>query len=357
MLADVRYADASPMPFCARSQLARAVSRLAEEARAATFGLEIEFHIHRIIDPRLAHSDAGMPGRPPETELLSQGYQYLTEARYDAMEPALDAVRRAAEALNLGVRSVEVEFGPSQAEMTFAPGGGVDTADRAILFRHAAKEVCRRAGLHATFMARPNLHGVVPSGWHIHQSLSETATGRNLFAAADGGLTAEASGWIAGLLEHAAAACLLTVPTVNGYKRFQPNMLAPDRIQWARDNKGAMVRALIRPGDPAARVENRVAEPAANPYLALFAQIEAGRDGLARGLKAPEPVADPYLSDNPRLPGNLGSAIEAFQTSALWPQVMGQDAVNWLVTIKRSEWARYLATVTEWEQSEYYDLF
>lgn len=356
MLCDLRYADGGEMPFCPRSILKRSVARLAADVLRMTCGLEVEFHVHRVEDARLAHADAGMPGAPPETALLAQGYQYLTEARYDALEEAMDAIRRASQKLGLPVRSMEVEFGPSQCEMTFEPADPLSHADAMVLFRHATKEVCRRMGLHASFMSRPRLEGVVPCGWHLHQSVGD-AGGRNLFAPEGEGLTPTASGWIAGLLERAEESCMLTTPTVNGYKRYQPFMLAPDRIQWGRDNKGAMIRALIAPGDAASRVENRVAEPAACPHLVFAAQIEAGRDGVARGLPAPEPVEDPYGSDAPRLPADLGAAVDAFEASDLWPAVWGADTVRWLSRIKRAEWRRYLATVSEWEQREYYGLF
>ena len=355
LLCDVTFKDGSDCPFCVRSGLRRAVDALAAEGAAMTCGLEVEFHVHRVTDPRLGHDDAGMPGTPPDTALLAQGYRYLTEGTYDALEPAMDAVRRAAQGLGLPVRSCEVEFGPSQLEFTFAPADPLATADAMVLFRAAAREAVRPLGLHASFMSRPNLPAAVPSGWHLHQSVARD--GRNIFLPADGAPGADASAWIAGLLEHAAASCLISTPTVNGYKRFQPGMLAPDRIQWARDNKGAMIRALWRDGDPASRIENRVAEPAANPYLLLAAQIHAGRDGIARGLAAPPAAEDPYRSDAARLPTDLGAAIDAFEASPLWPETFGADVVRWLATIKRAEWRRYLGTVSEWEQREYYALF
>ncbi|MDU8943260.1 glutamine synthetase family protein [Ovoidimarina sediminis] len=357
LLCDVRYADGSPCPFCTRTQLAAAVGALAADGKAAVFGLEVEFHIHRMIDPRLGHEDAGMPGAPPLTEMTGHGYQYLTEARIEPLDQALNAIRTASEALGIKVRSMEVEFGPSQVEMTFDPGDPVSQADAMVLFRAAAKETCRRLGLHATFMCRPAFPAAVPSGWHIHQSLFDAASGVNLFLNEGEALAPAAAGWIAGLLDHAPAACLLTNPTVNAYKRFQPGMLAPDRIQWARDNKGAMVRSLIRPGDPASRIENRVAEPAANPYLAFAAQIRAGQDGLSRALTPPPPARDPYQCDAPRLPADLGAAIDAFEASALWADTLGADVVEWLATLKRAEWRRYLSHVSDWEQAEYYRAF
>lgn len=357
MLCDLAYKDGEPVPFSPRRILAREVAKLHEAGMAMVCGLEVEFHIHRVIDPRRAHEDGGMPGRPPETEALNHGYQYLTEARYAGIEDVLDEIRRAAEAVDLPVRSVEIEFGPSQVEMTFGPADPMTQATSMVLFRATVKEVCRRMGLHASFMCRPRLPHAVPSGWHLHQSVVDAATDDNLFRSTDGGLTDVASGWIAGLLERAAETCLLSTPTVNGYKRYQPFMLAPDRIQWGRDNKGAMIRSLIAPDDPASRIENRVAEPAANPFLFIAAQIAAGRNGVARGLQAPAPVERPYESAADALPGNLGEAVERFATSAFWAETWGADTVRWLAHIKRAEWRRYLSDVSEWEAREYYDLF
>ena len=357
MLCDLRYKDGSAMPFCTRSLLASETAALARQGMAATFGLEVEFHIHRVTDPRLAHSDAGLPGAPPETALYAQGYQYLTETKYDEMEPALDAIRRAAQGLGLAVRSVEIEFGPSQAEVTFDPADPMTQAQTMVLFRWAARETCRRMGLHASFMCRPALPNVLPSGWHLHQSVRDIDTGENLFTPRGEGLTDTASGWIAGLLARAAETCLISTPTVNGYKRYQPFQLAPDRIQWGRDNKGAMIRGLMSPGDGASRIENRVAEPAANPFLYFAAQIAAGRDGVARGLAAPAPVEDPYRSDAVLLPRSLGAALEAFEASEFWPEAWGPEVPRWLATLKRAEWTRYLDTVSEWEQREYYGLY
>ena len=162
---------------------------------------------------------------------------------------------------------------------------------------------------------------------------------------------------IAGLLAHAEESCLLTTPTVNGYKRYQPFQLAPDRIQWGRDNKGAMIRGLTSPGDRASRVENRVAEPTANPYLFFASQILSGLDGIERGLKAPAPVEDPYSSGAKALPKNLAAAIEHFATSDFYKQNLGADFVQYLTHIKRAEWDRYLSTVSEWEQREYFSLY
>jgi glutamine synthetase len=358
VLCDLVQKDGTAIPFSSRAILRRAVERLEAAGRRLVCGLEVEFHVYRLDDPKLAHADGGMPGTPPATSLLAQGYQYLTDARYDALEPVMDALRRACLSLGLPVRSMEAEFGPSQCEFTFEPDGAMAHADAMMLFRMAAKQVCARMGLHATFMCRPKVENGMASGWHLHQSVVDAASGDNLFMpAADGALSSDASSWIAGLLDHAAETCLLTTPTVNGYKRYQAFQLAPDRVQWGRDNKGAMIRGLMAPGDKASRIENRVAEPAANPYLYFASQILCGLDGLERGLTAPPPVESPYESDAALLPKSLIAAVERFEASGFYRETLGGDVVSYLTRIKRAEWDRYLMTVSEWEQREYFSLF
>ena len=358
ILSDPVFRSGAAIPFSPRGVLKSAVARLEAQSLRLVTGLEVEFHVFEVVDPRREHGDASFPAAPPLTRNIAPGYQYLTEIRYSMMEPVIDDLRRACQQIGLPVRSTEVEMGPSQIEFTFDPDTALAHADNMVMFRTLVKEVCERRGLHATFMCRPRVDNAAASGWHVHQSLVDTATGRNvMIPGADGALTPQASGWIAGLLDHAAASCVFTTPTVNGYKRYRPQQLAPDRIQWARDNRGAMIRSLMVPGDAASRIENRVPEPAANPYYVFAAQILAGLDGINRGLTAPDPVETPYDTDAPALPASLIAAVEAFEASSFFNEALGDVFVDYLSHLKRAEWARYLLTVSEWEQTEYFSIF
>src|SRR5262249_2290437 len=196
---------------------------------------------------------------------------------------ALSALADAYAKLGLPLRSVENEWGPGQVECTFAASDALSAADNVLLFRTATRQVCRRIGHFATFMCRPGIKGGYSSGWHLHQSMIDRANGRNLFTPERDGEVLSPLGrmFVAGLLEHAAACSAFTTPTINGYRRFRPNSLAPDRATWCYDHRGVMIRALGGVGDPATRVENRVGEPAANPYLFIASQIVAGLDGVA----------------------------------------------------------------------------
>jgi len=340
-----------------RSVLKNTIAQLAEHNMSLVCGLEVEFYVYRLEEPKLDHRDTGKPGMPPETSLIAQGYQYLTDQHFDQLAPVMDLIRGHAQKMGFPIRTMESEFGPSQFEVTFQPMSALDAADTMSQFRNMVKQVCRREGYHATFMCRPNLHNAMGNGWHLHQSVIDS-DGNNLFMSEKGeALSSVASGWIAGLLEHARASCLLTTPTVNGYKRYQPYALAPDRIQWGRDNRGAMVRALCRQKDRASRLENRVGEPAANPYLYIASQILSGLDGVSSGMTAPEPAEAPYLEDGNKLPTSLDKAIDAFSDSDFYRQSFGEEFVDYLTTIKRAEWGRFMQTVSEWEQKEYYSLF
>ena len=357
MLCDLYNSDGSANAFSTRGLLANAIQSLADTGRQFIAGLEVEFYVFRVLDTLLDLEHAGQPGPPPKVGLMSQGYQYLTEDIYDQLEDVFALIRQNARALDLPLRSFEVEFGPSQCEVTMEPQPAMQQADAMILFRSMVKQVCRRNGLHATFMCRPRFDTAMASGWHLHQSVVDTQSGRNLFMPDAGELSETGLQWVAGLLEHARESCLLSTPTINGYKRYREFSLAPDRIQWGRDNRGAMIRSLSAVGDPASRVENRIGEPAANPYLYMASQILSGLDGIQCKLTAPAPVANPYDSDAERLPGTFLQALECFRESGFYRQALGNHFVDYYATIKQAEWDRFMATVTEWEEREYLSLF
>lgn len=358
ILCDVADSDAARSMFCTRSILKQQIDRLAEREMGLVVGLEVEFQVYEVTDTRLDHAGATMPAQPPQTRNIAQGYQFLTEQRYDEMERLIDALRRHCQAMDLPIRSMEVEMGPSQIEFTFDPADPLTHADNMMMLRTMVKETCQRQRLHATFMCRPRLENAAANGWHLHQSLVETLSGRNLFMPQDAEvLTPHCAGWVAGLLEHAQESCLLSTPTVNGYKRYRPHQLAPNKVVWGRDNRGAMIRVLTKAGQSASRIENRLAEPAANPYLFFASQIIAGLDGIDRDLSAPAAVENPYDTDATPLPDSLLSAIAAFRGSDLYRTALGDSFVDYLSHIRQAEWDRYQSVVSEWEQQEYFGIY
>ena len=169
-------------------------------------------------------------------------------------------------------------------------------------------------------------------------------------------------------MSHAPACTAFATPTVNGYRRYRPNSLAPDRATWCHDHRGVMVRVLGAPGDPATRLENRVGEPAANPYLYIASQIAAGLDGIEHQRDPGPPDDDPYTADRPRLPTTLPAALDALERDELYRREFGEVFVDYYLKIKRNEAGRYETWLaehglshgdepTEWEQNEYFDFF
>jgi len=358
VLCDIYFPNGRAVPFSTRHIYRRALQKLAEAGFDYVAGLEVEFHIFKLDDARLKPADATWPGEPPDVSLLAQGYQYLTEARFDQMEPILEMLRRDVVALGLPLRSVEVELGPSQCEFTFHPQVGMTPADMMTLFRSAVKQICRRQGYHASFMARPKVANTLSSGWHLHQSLRDRRTNANAFISNDKEVVSRIGrNFLAGLLSHARAAAAFTTPTINGYKRYRSYSLAPDRAIWGRDNRGVMIRVLGGPGDNGTRMENRVGEPAANPYLYMASQIFTGLDGMERMLD-PGPSADtPYEAQAPELPKSLDDALRALRNDTCLADGFGASFIDYYLRIKEAELARYQAEVTEWEQREYFELF
>jgi glutamine synthetase len=353
VLCDLQLLDGKPVPYDVRGVLRKSMQKLGDQQLVV--GLEIEFHVFRIKDPRLQPADAGQPGSPPDVELLTSGYQYLTENRYDQLDPVFQILRENLAALELPLRSFEVEFGPSQLEITLSPLPALAAADAMVLFRNAVKQVARRNGYHATFMCRPKLPNVMSSGWHLHQSLSKN--GRNVFVSEKEDLSETGKHWLAGLLAHARAACAFSTPTINGYKRYRPYTLAPDRVVWGKENRGALLRVIGGPGNAATRIENRIGEPAANPYLYIASQIYSGLDGLAARPNLPRSADTPYEAKADPLPRTLDEALEALRKDKALRAGFGEPFIEYFCRIKEAEIARFNLEVSDWEHREYFDLF
>ncbi len=360
ILCDGYFQSGEPVLFSTRQQCRSALQKLSDRGFDYLAGIELEFYVYKLEDAMLSARDCTQPATPPQVSMLAHGLQYLTENRYDELEPVLDRLRIALQQLDLPLRTMESEFGPSQCELTFGPVQGLAAADNVVLVRSAIKQICRREGLHATFMCRPALPNALSSGWHLHQSLLDKTTGANVFMSTDAAqpLSTLGRNFVAGLLKHARESCIFATPTINGYKRYRPFSLAPKNIVWGDDNRGAMVRLIGGANDPATHLENRIGESAANPYLYFVSQILSGLAGIEQNLSPVEVVDNPYAANAEVLPAHLLEAIGALRGSALFRQQMGDRFIDYFLTIKDFEVQRFLCDeVTDWEQREYFETF
>ena len=372
--ADPFWPDGSAVLADPRGVLQRALARLSDAGFSLRCGLEVEFHIYRIRDERLQTRDerlqaeeADWPAEPPALTLIHPGYQLLSEAHGDLAHEPLAIVRRTALGLGLPLRSLEIELGPSQVEAVFTATDALTAADQMLRFRSGVRQALRRAGYHASFVSKPPLPNAVASGWHLHQSLVDSDGGSAMVRDSAAGATGDArqvlsdtgSHWLAGLLAHAAGMTALCAPTLPAYGRYQGSVMAPQSAVWARDNRGALLRVLGAPGDPATRIENRGGEPLANPYLLIAAQVLAGLDGLQRQLLPGPATENPYAPGQHPLPTTLGQALDALAADAVLQQGLGPVMAKIYNAIKRQEISRHDAAEdkAQWQRREYFSRY
>lgn len=374
VLCDEYFVNGTPFHFSTRQLLRKQVARLESQGFRSIVGLEIEWYLTRLAETELDFDHVGRPGlrgRAVQVRPVEPGFSLHSESNFDQIYDVVTALAETYEELGLPLRSIENEWGPGQLECTFAPGDALTTADNLVLFRSATRQVCRRMGYVATFMARPALKNFYSSGWHLHQSVADAKTGRNLFMPEAEGeiLSPFGQSYLGGLMKYALAATVFANPTVNAYRRFRANSLAPDRVAWGNDHRGTLLRVLSGVGDPATRIENRGGEPSANPYLYIASQLAAGFQGVADHLDPGRPDTDPYSSDRPMLPKRLSLALDLAQQEPLFREQFGAFFMDYYVPLKRTEVGRFETFLTEngladdgetttaWEHDEYFDAF
>jgi glutamine synthetase len=371
--------DGRPVEADPRRVLQRALAELAAAGYGLKCGLELEFHVFRIVADGLPAEAAAWPPEPPPLRHLHPGYKLLAEDHADLADEALDIVRSTAQGLGLPLRSLEIELGPSQVEAVFAPTDALTAADQMALFRGAVRQALRRKGYLASFVCRPPLPNTIASGWHLHQSLVDLH-GNPVMALAAAApppvppvpqvtpgrpddarqlLSDAGVHWLAGLLAHARGLAALCAPTIPAYARYRGSVMAPQSVGWARDNRGALLRVLGGPGDPDTRLENRLGEPMANPHLAIAAQMAAGLHGLRAALQPPPATSAAYGDGAPALPASLAEALDALAADAELQQALGPSMALIFETVKRQEIARHAEAVDDlqWQRREYLGRF
>lgn len=329
-----------------RGAVRNAVTRLGDLGLAPIVGPELEFFL-------LKRDENAENGIARHVDNLSMVYTVGQQA-----DPG-GFVRRMTEQLaqlGLEVFAVNHEYMNSQYEINLRHADALTAADRAFLLKYAVKDISAMNGLLATFMGKPfNDQG--GSGTHLHLSLNRD--GANAFDApgSDDGVSDELRWFTGGVLEHATALMAILNPTINAYRRIQPDSLAPTHANWGWDNRSTFIRVPPERGK-AARVELRVGDGAANPYLAIAAVLAAGEDGIRRRVEPPEPVVgDAYRADpdhaGTRLPDDLKDALDALEADAILTAALGAEIVRDFLAVKRFEVERHRAWVSDWEIAEY----
>ena len=352
-LGEARTLDGTePWPVCPRSLLRRVVEAYGERDLRPIVAPELEFFL-------VERTGDGLRRYVDELSRV-----YTVGSVSDPRDIVLKMLLWCDE-LGLEAFAANHEFMSSQYEINVKHSAALDAADRAFMLKAAVKEIAVKEGLLATFMGRP-FADQGGSGFHLHLSLG-SSVGGNAFADEDGpaGLSAVATQFIAGVLEHAQGLQALLGPTVNAYKRLLPDSLAPTHGNWGHDNRTAFCRVPNERG-PRARVEIRTGDGSANAHLITAAILLAGLDGIERELDPPAPVVgDAYRMDDAhagsRLPSDLGAALDALEADVVLVEKLGTQLVSTFLAMKRFEVERFaesvgeldVETITAWEVEEY----
>ncbi len=346
-IVDAYHPDWSENRFAPRTVLKNIIAEYAKIGLAPVVGPELEFYIAKMIDGKYSRAHENL------------GLVYTTGPMVDPDGTFLRIIR-VLDAMNIGVVAANHEFSPSQYEINLWHSGALDAADRTFIFKTAIKEMVLKEDKIATFIGKP-WSDEGGSGFHLHFSV-EDIKGNNAMHDGNGALSNIAQHMIAGILENAAAITALSNPTVNAFKRLGPDTLAPYRANWGFDNRSCMVR-IPPEREAGTRLEVRVGDGAANPYLMIAVILAAGLDGINRKLSCPDPAVG-LAYDNelaPVLPMTLKEALEALSTNENIKAYLSSELVETFLALKFDEIERYENTVpdpltrdvTQWEHDEY----
>ncbi|OYU26307.1 MAG: glutamine synthetase [Burkholderiales bacterium PBB2] len=336
--------DGRLVPFAPRSVLRRVCELYEAEAWDPVVAPELEFYLVA------RNTDPDIPLKPPvgrsgRTETSRQAYSIDAVNEFD---PLFEDVYAYCEQMELNVDTLIHEIGAGQMEINFFHAHPLGLADEVFLFKRTVREAALRHDMYATFMAKP-IAGEPGSAMHVHQSVINKKTGRNLFSNADGSPSQEFFWYIGGLQKYIPSAMALFAPYVNSYRRLVRSTAAPINIQWGTDNRTVGIRSPVASA-AARRVENRVIGADANPYVALAATLACGYLGIKNRIEpSPECTGDAYLGDY-QLPRSLGEALDLLRADKELAEVLGKDFVTVYTEVKEVEVEEFMKVISPWER-------
>lgn len=343
-ICDLSYQDGSPVGFAPRNVLRRVLELYEDKGWRPVVAPEMEFYLTK---PNLDPTDAIEPplGR---TGRKATGRQAYSISGVDDFGPIVDDIYDFAEAQGLEIDTIIQEDGAGQLEINLKHGDPLELADEVFTYKRMIREAALRHNCYATFMAKP-IADQPGSAMHIHQSVEDSTTGRNIFSTEDGERSDQFWSYVDGLQRYMPAAVLIFAPYVNSYRRLVPDASAPINLEWGRDNRTVGLREPVsRPGSR--RIENRVVGMDANPYLAIAATLACGYLGLIEGKRARDPIEGEAYNLPHSLPRDVLGAIELFQGEPKLQDILGQEFCALYSAIKLTEANEFLAVISPWER-------
>jgi len=348
LICDISHPDGRPFEGDPRGVLRRQIEIAKQAGFTMNAGMEAEFFMFR----------TGREGQAATATHDVGGYFDLAPA--DLGEDARRAIVAALEQMGFEVEGAHHEVAHGQHEIDFRYADALTTADNIATFRFVVKYIAQQFGLIASFMPKP-VYGQNGSGLHTHQSLWRNGDNAFWDSEAQWQLSKVALHYIGGLLQHARGFCAITNPLVNSYKRLVPGYEAPVNVAWSMHNRSPLVRVPERRGR-GTRIEVRMPDPSANPYLALAVMLAAGLDGIQTTADWREPVDTNIFEMSYRekrrlriddLPHDLNEACDELEKDDIIRSALGDHVAKHFLAAKRQEWNEYITQVSSWELENY----
>ncbi|TKB20020.1 MAG: glutamine synthetase [Mesorhizobium sp.] len=344
VICDLVHQDGRSVEFTPRNVLKRVLAAYDERGLKPVVAPEIEFYlVRKNPDPDYPLTPpVGRSGRP-----IGGGAGYSI-AGVNEFDELIDDIYHFSERQGLEIDTLIHEEGAGQLEINLRHGNPIELADQVFMFKRTIREAALKHEIYATFMAKP-IQGQPGSAMHIHQSVLDKKTGRNIFSAEDGSETDAFFHFIGGMQKHVPNALVMFAPYVNSYRRLTQAASAPVNTKWGYDNRTTAFR--VPRSDPAARrVENRIPSSDANPYLALAASLACGLIGMTNKETASAPVLTTANEDEIDLPRSLLEAVDLFEGDKELGAILGKSFAATYAAIKRAEFETFMEVISPWER-------
>ncbi len=344
VICDAYFLNDDPVEISPRHVLKRVLALYKEKGWRPVVAPELEFYLVKR-NPDSDYPLEAAVGRSGRKEPGGQAYGIDAANDFD---PVVEDIYDYCEAQELDVDTLSHESGPAQLEINFNHGDPLDLADQVFLFKRTVRQAALKHDMYATFMAKP--HADEPgSSMHVHQSVLDARTGKNIFATKDGKFTKLFQNHIGGLQRYLAAALPLCAPNVNSYRRLVPDSDAPTNVHWGIDNRTVPLR--VPSSDPSnTRIENRITGADANPYLAFAASLACGYLGMTERLKPSEPVTGSAYRFAHTLPISLDEALDKLNYNKALKKVLGEKFVEAYQDVKFEEMQHFRRVISSWER-------
>ena len=344
VIADAFDRHGAPVDIAPRMILKKVVKLFTDKGWKPVVAPEVEFYlVSRNTDPDFPLvPPAGRSGRP-ETASQPYGLEALNE-----FEEIIDHIYDHCEKAGLDIDTMIHESGAAQLEVNFLHGDPVRLADEVLLFKRIVRQVALEHGVYATFLAKP-MADQPGSAMHIHQSVLDIETGKNIFSMANGRDSVLFRSYIGGLVRLLPQVAPLFAPNVNSFRRMRPDSDAPINVQWGSDNRSCGLRVPVSDGKNR-RIENRLPGADSNPYLAIAASLICGYVGMVEKMIPPKSIEGNAYNRARTLPRSLEVALDRFSHCKPIKAILGEDFFELFYAIKECELFNYQSVISSWER-------